>query len=89
MNKVEPRFVWLRQIAALGFLLLLWEAAGGAGLLNPLFVPAPSMIWDALWQLFADGRILPHLEATFSAALLGLHVVLALLGLWLLVGRGA
>ena len=29
-------------------------------------------IGDALYELFADGRIWPHLEATFTAALAGL-----------------
>ena len=48
------------------------EAPGRAGLLNPLFAPSPSRIWFALADLFADGRIWPHLEATFSAALGGL-----------------
>ena len=48
---------------------------GGGGprrLLNPLFAPSPSRVWAALVDLFADGRIWPHLEATFSAALGGL-----------------
>jgi NitT/TauT family transport system permease protein len=52
--------------------LALWEWAGRAGLLNPLYAPTPLHIWDALYELFADGRIWPHLEATFSAALAGL-----------------
>jgi NitT/TauT family transport system permease protein len=41
-------------------------------MLNPLYAPTPLHIWDALYELFADGRIWPHLEATFSAALAGL-----------------
>jgi NitT/TauT family transport system permease protein len=32
----------------------------------------PSAIWASLYDLFADGRIWPHLEATFTAALGGL-----------------
>src|SRR5262249_36494638 len=43
-----------------------------ADLLNPLFAPSPSQIAAALVDLFADGRIWPHLEATFTAALGGL-----------------
>jgi len=64
----------MESTATLAFavLLLLWEAAGRAGLLNPLFVPSPSLIGRALYELFADGRVWPHLEATFTAALLGL-----------------
>ena len=72
MTTLDPRWKWTRQLAAFAVLLLLWEAAGRAGLLNPLFVPSPSLIGSALYELFADGRIWPHLDATFTAALLGL-----------------
>jgi NitT/TauT family transport system permease protein len=69
---LDPRYAWLRRLIALALVLALWEAAGRAGLLNPLFAPSPSKVWVALVDLFADGRIWPHLEATFSAALGGL-----------------
>jgi NitT/TauT family transport system permease protein len=71
---MNPRLRWLRQAAALAVLLLLWEAAGRFGLLNPLFVPSPSQIGAALAELFGSGRIWPHLEATFTAALGGLAI---------------
>src|SRR2546430_9237392 len=69
---MNPHHAWLRQLVAFAILLAIWEAAGRAGLLNPLFAPSPSRIGAALVELFADGRIWPHLEATFSAALGGL-----------------
>jgi NitT/TauT family transport system permease protein len=69
---LDPRHAWMRRLVALGLLLAGWEAASRAGLLNPMFMPSPSRIWAALVDLFADGRIWPHLEATFSAALGGL-----------------
>ena len=69
---LDPRHAWVRRLIALGLVLALWEAAGRAGWLNPLFAPSPSRVWAALVDLFADGRIWPHLEATFSAALGGL-----------------
>ena len=72
MTMLHPRWKWIRQSVAFAVLLVLWEAAGRAGLLNPLFVPSPSLIGSALYELFADGRIWPHLEATFGAALGGL-----------------
>jgi NitT/TauT family transport system permease protein len=75
--KLDPNQAWMRQIAALVILLALWEAAGWASLLNPLFMPAPSQIWATLVELFADGRIWPHMEATFSAALVGLVLGIA------------
>src|SRR3954467_11259854 len=46
-------------------------------MLNPLYAPSPSSIGRALYELFADGRIWPHLEATFSAALAGLVLGIA------------
>jgi len=57
--------------------LAVWEVAGRAGLLNPLYVPAPSQIGAALAESFSDGRIWPHLEATFTAALGGLALGIA------------
>lgn len=66
------RYSWVRQVVALLILLALWEAAGRAGMLNPLYLPSPSQIGAALVDLFSDGRIWPHLEATFTAALGGL-----------------
>jgi NitT/TauT family transport system permease protein len=63
---------WLRQLIAFGTIIALWEAAGQAKMLNPLYAPSPSRIVGALVELFAGGRIWPHLEATFGAALGGL-----------------
>jgi NitT/TauT family transport system permease protein len=69
---IASRYAWMRQLVAFAIVLALWEAAGRAGMLNPLYAPSPSSIGGALYELFADGRIWPHLEATFSAALGGL-----------------
>ena len=71
------RYSWVRQVAALLILLALWEAAGHAGMLNPLYLPSPSQLGAALVELFSDGRIWPHLEATFTAALGGLVLGIA------------
>jgi NitT/TauT family transport system permease protein len=72
MMFLHPRYAWIRQLAAFAVLLAVWEAAGRAGLLNPLYVANPSRIGAALVELFSDGRIWPHLDATFTAALGGL-----------------
>ena len=74
---VASRFAWARRTLALLLLLALWEAAGRAGMLNPLYLPSPSQIGAALFELFSDGRIWPHLEATFTAALGGLALGIA------------
>lgn len=68
----NPRYALARQFTAFALLLVLWEIAGYAGMLNPLYMPSPSQIWQALIELFADGTIWPHVEATFTAALVGL-----------------
>src|SRR6185437_8530799 len=68
------RYAWLRQLVGFAILLAVWEAAARHGLLNPLYAPAPSAIAGALVQLFGEGTIWPHLEATFSAALGGLFL---------------
>ena len=80
MMGLDPRYTWMRQVAALAALLAVWEAADRANMLNPLYAPSPSRVGAALVDLFADGRIWPHLEATFGAALVGvvLGVVAAL-----------
>jgi NitT/TauT family transport system permease protein len=72
MKLVDPRYKRIRQLATFLVLLAIWEAAGRAGMLNPLYAPNPSRIGTALVELFSDGRIWPHLEATFTAALAGL-----------------
>src|SRR5262245_65713448 len=77
MMLLDPRYAWLRQLAALAVLLSVWEAAGRANMLNPLYVPNPSRIGAALVDLFSDGRIWPHLDATFTAALGGLALGIA------------
>ena len=71
------KYVWARQLLALAVALGLWEAAGWAGWLNPLYFPAPSRIAAALVELFAEGSIWPHLEATFAAAIGGLVLGIA------------
>jgi NitT/TauT family transport system permease protein len=72
LRQAWSRQTWLRQLFAFLVLLAIWEAAGRAGMLNPLYLPTPGRIGAALFELFSDGRIWPHLEATFSAALGGL-----------------
>jgi NitT/TauT family transport system permease protein len=77
MTASATRWVWLRQLAAFIIVLAVWEAAGRADLLNPLYVPTPSQIGAVLAESFSDGRIWPHLEATFTAALGGLALGIA------------
>ena len=43
---------------ALLVVIALWQAAGSAGLVNPLFLPTPSAIARAIWQLAVVRRAL-------------------------------
>ena len=74
---LDPRRAWIRQWLTLAVVLLLWEAAGRANLLNPLFAPSPTQIAAALFDLFSSGNIWTHLAATFTAALGGLVLGIA------------
>jgi NitT/TauT family transport system permease protein len=82
----SARYTWARQLFAFLVLLAVWEVAARAGMLNPLYLPSPSRIGAALMDLFSDGRIWPHLEATFSAALGGLALGIVI---GVLLGVGA
>ena len=62
----------VRRVAAFTFLLLLWEGLSRFGFIDPFYLPPPSKVAVVLVSLFADGEIWPHLQATFTAAILGL-----------------
>lgn len=63
---------WARQGLALAVLIAAWEAASRSGLIDPFYMPAPSVVLATLAQLFVEGTIWEHIAATFAAALLGL-----------------
>jgi ABC-type nitrate/sulfonate/bicarbonate transport system permease component len=49
---------------ALALVIAIWQAAGSAGLANPLFLPAPSAIARAIYQLAISGALWQHLSAS-------------------------
>lgn len=69
---------WARQALALAVLLAAWEIGSRAGVVDPFYAPAPSVIALTFYQLFAEGSIWEHIAATFSAALIGLFGGLAI-----------
>lgn len=71
----------MRRNLGLMALLILWEALSALGLLNPLYAPPPSQVLLTLMGLFREGEIWPHLQATFTAALLGLGAGILLGGI--------
>ena len=49
---------WVSLALAIG----LWQAAGSAGLVNPLFLPTPISVARAIWQLAVSGALWQHLS---------------------------
>ena len=87
------RILWFA--ASLGFaglLLLGWEAASRAGLLRPIFFPAPSRIGGALGQGLADGSLLRDTGLTVARVLGGWVIASAIgiaLGAMIGLSKGA
>ena len=53
---------WIAGWIALLAVLALWQLAGSAGLVNPLFLPTPLSIGRAIYQLAASGALWHHLS---------------------------
>jgi len=53
---------WIAGWIALLAVLALWQLAGSAGLVNPLFLPTPLSIGRATYQLAASGALWHHLS---------------------------
>ena len=49
---------WIALVSVIGF----WQIAGSAGLVSPLFLPAPLAIARAIWQLALSGALWHHLS---------------------------
>ncbi len=47
---------------ALALVIALWQLAGSAGWVNPLFLPAPSAIAVAIYKLALSGALWQHLS---------------------------
>jgi NitT/TauT family transport system permease protein len=77
MNHLVEK-LWVRRLLSLLTLAVVWEVLSRRGILDPFYAPPPSEILRVVYSLFAEGRILNHLEATFTAALAGLVIGVAL-----------
>jgi NitT/TauT family transport system permease protein len=79
----------LAVYAAFFCILAFWEVAVRSRLLNPIFLPAPSTIAQALWALTVSGQLWQHLSISLErilagwviGSLFGIAVGLAM-GLW-------
>jgi NitT/TauT family transport system permease protein len=62
----------VRRVGVLAVLILLWEGCSRIGWFDPFYLPAPSAVAQVIWTLFTEGEIWQHLEATFTAAIIGI-----------------
>lgn len=58
----KPIYAWL----TFAFLLVIWQVAISAGWLNPLFLPSPIAIFEALSRLVSSGDLWVHLSASLG-----------------------
>jgi len=65
--QTRPFVSWL----SFAVLLLLWQAASSAGLINPLFLPSPMRIAVALQEIIVSGELFLHLGASLFRIGLG------------------
>ena len=54
---------WMNVLSPFG-LLLIWEIAARAGYIDTRFFPAPSKIFETMWQLILSGELYVHLKAS-------------------------
>lgn len=62
----------VRRVGVLAVLILIWEGCSRIGWFDPFYLPAPSAVAQVIWTLFTEGEIWQHLEATFTAAIIGI-----------------
>src|SRR5579875_3293058 len=54
----KPLYSWI----AFAGILIIWQAAISLGWIDPVFLPSPISIVDALWQLVVSGDLWRHLS---------------------------
>lgn len=63
----KPLYSWLSFAA----ILAIWQAAASAGLIDPVFLPSPASIVEALWQLTVSGELWRNLSVSLVRIGLG------------------
>lgn len=61
---------WLAVVSPLG-LLVVWELLSRSGVLDPRFVPPPSVIAGALWRMTQSGELPFHIAVSVRRILIG------------------
>jgi NitT/TauT family transport system permease protein len=67
-----PRAIYLATLlATVAALLALWSALSYGGVVNPLFLPSPTAVVDALIKMLANGSLWGHMRASLTVILIG------------------
>ena len=69
----------LGRLASLGLFVAIvggWEVLARGDQVSALVLPAPSVIWEALWSGLRSGYFWPHLLHTGTELVLGLALAL-------------
>lgn len=69
-----------QKLLAIIIFLLIWEIAPRIGIIDPVFVPPPSVAFLALWKLLLSGDLLKHTSISLQRAFAG-YAVAALLAI--------
>lgn len=76
-----------RTVAVFAFLAL-WEYAVRGGGVNPLFLSSPILVFERLFEVFADCSIYPHIAASGYVAGVGFGIAIAIgVPLGIMMGR--
>jgi ABC-type nitrate/sulfonate/bicarbonate transport system permease component len=62
--EIERR-TWISLVALIA-IIAAWQIATGTGLINPIFLPSPMRVLEALWALAISGDLWRHLSASLT-----------------------
>jgi len=79
MNSVVSKFT--QMVVSLGLALVIWSAVSMSGLVNPDFVPAPTVILAAASEQYKEGVLLSDLRISLKRSAVG-FVLGAMLGVF-------
>lgn len=68
-RKTTPSWLAYRAVYSVVLALLAWEIASRTALINPFFMPAPSLLAVQAAALTGQGELLPHMGATLLRAI--------------------
>lgn len=90
-HPIRLSFTWIhkfvKQIAVIVLLLLIWEIAPRIGLVDPAFFPSFSDVVKAWWEMLVSGELFTHFKASIVRSLTGFILALLIaIPLGLLIG---